>query len=42
MPGGNAVSLDYVAVEREYDNAGWQLAAVPYALQRAGIEPGNV
>lgn len=36
--GGNAVSLDYVAVEREYDNAGWQLAAVPYALQRAGIE----
>ena len=36
--GGNAVSLDYVAVEREYDNAGWQLAAVPYALQRAGIK----
>lgn len=35
---GNAVSLDYVAVERKYDNAGWQLAAVPYALQRAGIE----
>lgn len=36
--GGNAVSLDYVAVERKYDNAGWQLAAVPYTLQRAGIE----
>ena len=35
---GNAVSLDYVAVERKYDNAGWQLAAVPYTLQRAGIE----
>ncbi len=35
---GNAVSLDYVAVEREYDNAGWQLAAVPYALQRDSIK----
>ena len=29
---GNTVSLDYVAVERTFD-AGWQLAAFPYALQ---------
>ncbi len=33
---GNAVSLDYVAVERTL-GAGWQLAAFPYALQRDSI-----
>ena len=33
---GNAVSLDYVAVERTF-GAGWQLAAFPYALQRDSI-----
>lgn len=33
---GNTVSLNYVAVERTFD-AGWQLAAFPYALQRDSI-----